>query len=343
MVIEIFSRFGKTALLALLIFTGPAIYTQAQVIKGSVVDSETGDPVSFASVYFSGTAVGTVAGEDGKFELDISRHPALPLTISAVGYSSSTQEKFSPDKPLEIFLFPKVYEIPTIDISAASLEKERRNNLRIFRDHFLGRGIYSRSCEILNEEYITFNYGSDTVKLKAIALKPLQVKNKALGYIITFYLESFEYCRETGIALYTGKFIFTDDRSRMSRNIKERRRNNAYLGSAMHFFRSLWANELKTEGFRVQDSQGNNLSYEDIVITEDGQKYLESSGDLFISYTGINPRTGNFRLDRSPVRLLKNRVFFDESGYFDPVAIMLTGEMGKQRVADMLPIGFVPR
>jgi hypothetical protein len=333
----------KVIFLFMALIIASQIDTPAQVIRGSVVDSETGETVSYASVYLSGTTVGTVAGETGEFELDISRYTSLPLTISAVGYSSATLERYSQDKPLKIYLSPRVYNIPTLEISGASLERERRDNLEIFKDQFLGRGIYSKGCEILNEEDITFNYGADSVTLRAIAFKPLQVHNKALGYLITFHLESFEFCRRTGNALYTGKFIFTDHRSRISRGVLERRRNNSYPGSAMHFFRSLWADELKAEGFRVQDSQGNNLSYEDIVITGNGQKYLEYSGDLFISYTGTNPRTGNFRLDRSPVRLLKNRVFFAESGYFDPVAIMLTGEMGRHRVGDMLPLDFVPK
>jgi hypothetical protein len=341
MIIKLLSGITTGNLLLILILAGSATDAPAQVIRGLVVDSQTGDAVGFASVYFSGTTVGTVAGENGEFELDISSHPRLPLTVSAVGYTSITLEKYSPDKPLKIYLSPRVYDIPTLEISGASLERERRDNLGIFRDQFLGRGIYSKGCEILNEEDITFNYGSDSATLRAIALKPLKVHNKALGYIIIFHLENFEFCRETGNALYTGKFIFTDHTSRISRGVMERRRNNAYPGSAMHFFRSLWANELKAEGYRVQDDLGNNLGYEDIVRTGEGQKYLEYIGDLFIYYTGSGPG-GNFRLVRSPVRLLKSRVFFDESGYFDPVAIMLTGEMGKHRVSDMLPLDFVP-
>jgi hypothetical protein len=48
-------------------------------------------------------------------------------------------------------------------------------------DEFLGRAVYSNGCEILNEKDITFNYGSDSVTLRAIAFQPLQVHNKALG------------------------------------------------------------------------------------------------------------------------------------------------------------------
>jgi hypothetical protein len=331
----------KVIFLFMALIIASQIDTPAQVIRGSVVDSETGETVSYASVYLSGTTVGTVAGETGEFELDIPRHSNLPLTVSAVGYSSATLEEFSFDKPLKVLLAPLVYDIATVNISARSLQRERRSNLRIFREQFLGRTQYARRCNILNAEDITFNYGSDSVILMAIALKPLLVENNALGYTITYYLESFEYCRETGTSLYTGYFNFTDEGSGILRNIKEARRNNAYLGSAIHFFRSLWADDLQLQGFRVRDHQGNTLSYEDIVFVEGGQKYLEYTGNLFISYTG-NPGSEYVFRTSSPVSLLKGRVFFDESGYFDPLAIMLTGEMGKQRVADMLPLEFVP-
>ena len=342
MVIKLLSGFVKVIFSFMVLIIVSQIDTSAQVIRGSVVDSETGSEVGFASVYFSGTTVGTVAGEDGEFELDISRYISLPLTVSAVGYSSVTLEELSFDKPLKVSLAPLIYDIATVNISARSLQLERRSNLRIFREQFLGRTQYARRCNILNEEDITFNYGYDSVILRAFALKPLQVENNALGYTITYYLESFEFCRETGNALYTGYFNFSDDISGIFRNIKETRRNNAYLGSAMHFFRSLWDDDLQSQGFKVWDQQGKNLSYQDIVFVEGGQKYLEHSGDLFISYSA-NPDSGIFFRATSPVRLLKGRVFFDESGYFDPVAIMLTGDMGQHRVSDMLPIGFVPR
>jgi hypothetical protein len=264
------------------------------------------------------------------------------LSVSAVGYSSVTLEKLMPDESLKVTLSPRTYDIQTIDISTGSLERERQHNLRIFREEFPGRGIYSGSCEILNEEDITFNYGSDSVTLRAIAFKPLKVHNRALGFIITFHLDSFEFCRQSRNALYTGKFVFTDHRSGFSRNINEMRRNRAYNGSTMHFFRSLWANDLRANGFSVQDYAGNPLGYDDLVIIEEGRKYLACGQDIIINYVS-HGKTGNFRLVRSPVHLLKGRVFFDESGYFDPLAIMLTGEMGTHRVSDMLPLEFIPR
>lgn len=327
-------RFATGKLLLMFLISGSAIHAPAQVIRGTVVDSQTEDVVSFASVYFSGTTIGTVTGEDGKFEMDIAGQPLMPLTVSAVGYSSVTLDEFSADVPLKIYLAPRVYEIAPIDISTRSLERERRSNLRIFRNEFLGRTSYAMRCEILNEQDITFNYGSDRDTLIAIALKPIQIRNEALGYIITFHLERFEFYRKTGSALYTGTFIFRETAGSLSsRSLYERRRNNAYHGSVMHFFRSLWADDLTDQEFLVRDQEGNFLSYEDIVFNEDEQKYLRHRGDLTIDIKG----------NTSFIRFLKYRASFEESGYFDPVAVMFTGEMGKQRVGEALPLDFVAR
>jgi hypothetical protein len=327
-------RFNMGKFLLMLLLAWPAIHAPAQVIKGSVVDSKTGEPVSFASVYFNGTTVGTISNENGEFELDISRHSSMPLIVSAVGYSTLTLDEFSSYESLNVSLLPLVYDIDAVTISARSLKRERRSNLRIFREQFLGRTIYARRCEILNEQDLTFNYGFDNDTLVASALNPLQVRNEALGYMITFYLEDFAYCRKTGNALYTGTCTFMDD-GIGEWSLIEGRRMNVYLGSAMHFFRSLWADDLKSQGFSVLDHLGKSITYDDIVIIDGGQKYLVHQEGFRINYDGHGWGTRSF------LSILKSPFFFDESGYFDPVAIMLIGEMGKQRVGDMLPLEFV--
>jgi len=340
---KILLKYTSVILLVLMLLAGSAIEGRTQVISGRVADSEDGDAVSFASVFLSGTLVGTVADEYGVFELDVSRHPALPLTVSAVGYSSVTLDDISPDFYLEVFLTPRYYELPPVDFSAMSLESAKRARLTIIRNEFLGTTSYAGRCEILNEEDITFNYGSDSDTLRAFALKPLEIHNKALGYFITFYLESFEYCRKTRNALYTGRFIFKEDGSgRISGRVNEIRRNSVYQGSIMHFFSSLWADDLTDRGFEVRDIEGRNLRYEDMVIGEDGDKYLVHQELMVVTYFGYSG-TGRVRSTLSYLSLLKDRVHFLECGYFDPVAIILGGDMGRQRVGDMLPIGFVPR
>jgi hypothetical protein len=335
MVIKILSGFTAGHLLLMLILLFSPIDARGQVVNGRVVDSESGEAVSFASVYLSGTTVGTISNDNGEFELNISRHPSIPLTISAIGYLTVTLDDISSNEFVKIYLSPRSYEITPIAISTRSLERERRANLRMFRNQFLGTTLYARKCEILNEEDITFNYGSDRDTLKAYVLKPLQIRNGALGYIITFDLERFEFYRRTGAVLYTGTFIFRDSPGGGSYgSLSERRRNTAFFGSALHFFQSLWVNDLKGQGFSVRDHLGNALSYDDIVISRDGNKYLWYREDLTVYYLN-NTSWIQFREG--------SRVYFEKSGYFDPVAIMFTGEMGRTRVGDLLPLGFVPR
>ena len=96
-------------------------------------------------------------------------------------------------------------------VTAKSYEKDRKANLKLFKKEFLGSTTNSRNCEILNEDDISFNYGSDRDTLKAYALKPILIFNRALGYKITYYLDIFEYTRKSNGLSFTGSIIFTED------------------------------------------------------------------------------------------------------------------------------------
>jgi len=117
-----------------------------QVIKGKILDQQTNNTISFASIYFSGSLYGIISDQDGYFELDISNHTARPLTFSAIGYYSYTLTEFLSKEPLLVYLIPKVYEIKEVAISRKikevavsrkSLSRERKLNLKIFKNAFL--------------------------------------------------------------------------------------------------------------------------------------------------------------------------------------------------------------
>ncbi len=73
----------KIILLFLLISFCTSAYSQ--IVKGRILDQKTGSSIGFASVYFNGTLVGTLANQNGYFELDIPKFLSVPLTISALG------------------------------------------------------------------------------------------------------------------------------------------------------------------------------------------------------------------------------------------------------------------
>jgi hypothetical protein len=307
-----------------------------QTLRGVVLDAQSGAPIDFASVFFSGTFVGTTTDQDGEFELDISKYRNRPLSVSAVGYHTLTVSVLKPAELLQVSLNSRVFELEEVTISTKSLVRKRKACLRIFRREFIGSSSNAQKCYILNEEDITFNYGSDKDTLKAYAANPLQILNLSLGYEITYHLDRFEYARKTQTTLYTGDIVFKRDMGDSKKELAKfkRRRAYAYTGSCSHFFRRLWADELEESGFnirRVRD--GSYLGYSDLVIQDTrGMKYLICYEDLDIGYYD-HPSHASF---------IKNKVYFEADGYYDPIAVIWSGAMGKQRIADFLPYEYLP-
>lgn len=307
------------------------IYTIAscQLIRGTVIDATTKSAIGFASVYFNATFAGTTSDKDGNFELDISKNASMPLTVSAVGYYSVTLAHFQTARQLVVRLTPKVYELNEASVKAKSLKGKRKSNMRLFRAEFLGTGANADNCKILNENDISFNYYSDTDTLKAFALKPLVIDNRALGYKLTYYLDKFEYYRRVRSTFFMGNMIFNDEVGvdTIQKQHYNKIRKQTYLGSRMHFFRILWEDTLKTSKFIIEGPAHEELKHNQIVLQVDQNKYLGYSKNLHVYYG----RSDSYIVFR------KKSVYFDKTGYFDPSGINWIGEMGDQRIADWLP------
>jgi hypothetical protein len=328
-------------LILIFIFLNFYILAYNQVIKGTVLENKTNTPI-IATIYFNGTFAGTLSDQNGNFELDISKNTSLPLTISSIGYYSVTLADFSTDKPLIVYMTPKVYEVKEVVVSSGSLVKRRRANLNLFKNVFLGTTSNARNCEITNENDITFNYESDQDTLKAYASKPILITNRALGYKITYYLDRFEYNKKDRSVLFAGNLIFNEDlATKEPRNeVYERRRKEAYLGSRMHFFRALWADDLESAGFSVKNSAKKYLRYKDIV--EDSHTDSLNSHRKFLRYIESLSIFYNTRSSKI-VFLKKEKVYFDKDGNFDQAGMYISweGEMMDQRVGDMLPYTYI--
>jgi hypothetical protein len=189
----------------------------------------------------------------------------------------------------------------------------------------------------MNEEDITFNYDSDQDTIRARALKPIEIHNDALGYHLEYHLESFEFVKETQKVSYRGSIVFTYDLAWEGYRSKvfKRRRRYAYTGSSKEFIRKLWQNSLKSSGYSIRDySTGKVQKYKDVVFEDDlGRKFLKYPGNLEIHYYDYFTR----------IRLLKEEAFIDQDGFFDPTAIMWSGKMASQRIADFLPYEYSVR
>jgi hypothetical protein len=321
----------KKQLLLLLIILLPAA-TNSQVITGTILDKKDKSPVISSSVYFDGTSVGALTDDKGNFRLDISRHPTMPLSISAIGYFSVTLTDYKKDKPNVIYLEPKTFELNEIVVREKGHWLRRSENLTFFRNEFLGKNGNAVNCTILNEDDIRFKNSRDNDTVKAYAVKPILIDNKALGYRITYFLDKFVYVKSNETFMFEGKVFFTEDSlaKGSKRDYYEKKRKAAYQGSRMHFIRSLWINELNAAGFSVRNSANESLNYKRIVVErENNRKYLRYNGSVGVAfYTKIPMSNIVFR---------KEYVYFDAFGYYEPDGLMWEGEMAKPRLADMLP------
>jgi len=200
---------NRTLLVFFIIHLG--ILSFSQVINGEVLDFETREPIDIASLYFNGTFVGTTTDSLGNFELDITKYASRALTVSAVGYYSKSIATLTPGEIHLVELIPRIFSIEEVSVSTESLVRKRRACMRIFKREFIGLTSNARRCYILNEQDISFNYGSDTDTLRAYASKPLRIQNLSLGYVFTYYLDSFEYARKKQTMRYYGSIVFNWD------------------------------------------------------------------------------------------------------------------------------------
>ena len=121
----------------------------------------------------------------------------------------------------------------------------------IFRNEFLGKKINPKQCKIVNEGDIILQYDRNRKILKVFAKRPVRIQNELLGYDISYFLDRFEFSLINKSLLFTGNYIFTPIIAKDSKQLEEFKINraNAYLGSRMHLFRSLWADNLEFSGF----------------------------------------------------------------------------------------------
>ncbi len=260
------------------------VCAKAQDVKGTVVDATTGAPIPRASVYLNGSSKGTTTNEQGEFTL-YTDETKIPLVVSSVGYQSIEISDYS-NKVLSIKLQPRVHVLREVVIGGMSREEQ----MKIFLAQFLGPTI-AEDCFISNPDDINFIYRKKTRTLEADVSQPLIINNKKLGYKITYYLSSFSHSPiETA---YRGNYVFEEDTLGLNAAEMEkikRGRNNVYLGSRMHFIRSLWANAVKLNNFNVQlegkvgEVAPPRLTYDMLVKTDDDEKYLSSTKTIIITY-----------------------------------------------------------
>lgn len=245
----------STALLVLCLSLVLSAFAQDKNrIAGTIFHKVTGQPVSNASVFINGTSKGTVSRADGGFELTGINKGSFELVVSSVGFQTLVFQLSSDTLPLvmELRLQPRLQELESVTVMPWERNGWRKYG-RTFIEGFIGTSAAAQDCEIKNRKVLRFRYSPKARILEVMADEPLIIENKALGYRITYQLESFVRNWKTRIVMFTGySFFEAMPASGQKQQEWEKKRLQAYNGSLMHFIRSLYNNRLVQDSFEVR-------------------------------------------------------------------------------------------
>lgn len=238
----------KNRFLLLFLFISISISSQI-TIKGTVYVANS--PLGNVAVYLNNTMLGTTTNENGEFSI-LVKQGQYELIISYLGFNkiNYSLNTLTYNKPLIFVLEEQRSSLDEIIIKKTVYDEEWKYNLSTFKREFIGITALAQECEILNPEVLHFEYDAKENILTTFARRPLQIKHKGLGYLITYELESF--IRDKNYVTYLGYSRYQNLKGSKRKEKKwKKNRLTTYNGSVVHFFKSVLNNSFQDEGFIV--------------------------------------------------------------------------------------------
>ena len=357
-------------LLFFLLFTSIAgsVVSQGFTISGRVFDAETNEPLQFAHVFIDQTTHGAVTNNNGEFFLENLEAGEYRLVFSFVGFELFNRSVSISDKDMIVNarLVPQNAILQNIEVKGTK-DRAWEKNLKDFNRIFLGIDEFAKQCRILNPWVIDFDFDKSTKKLTATTSQPIEIENKALGYLINCSLQNFEFTPETfrikGLYRFTEMEATHDDEAkRWTYN-----RSKSYQRSLRFFFKSILDNTHETNGFEVflDKKPKNYLLNSSYFSNELGERVFKLDLQKFISpYSkpGIFKLMTNDRLEVhhltsyaqnktypdlssavSWIEFAKGFVIVSQDGVVVNIDDVTTvGEFNNNRVSSMLPLNYRP-
>lgn len=337
------------------------------ILSGQVIDNNTGQPLIAASVVAQNTTIGTISDSSGFFKLRLPTG-GYKLSISYTGYHTKEIRVNNQSASEDLMVALESEAKPLDEISVIiNLEVpdgwERYGQL--FLDNFIGKSYFSKACIVKNPQALKFYYYQRRRTLKVIAREPLIVENYALGYKLTFKIDSFTNNFNTRTSMFVGYPVFEEmEGSPEQQSIWIQNRLSAYPGSMLHFMRALYQKKVQEDGYELKFIL--KAPTEEIPITvKDIYSNLNFSRDRS-GTVHVNPRQDEVAViyKREPPEVdyliqdpTANRSFqistivfdpkypisIESNGYYFPqTEIYTNGYLGFKKVADMLPYDYEP-
>jgi len=235
----------------LFIFLLPISCFAQYTISGRVLNQADTKPVANASVFLSNASVGSKTADDGTFTLIGAKPGKYELLISIIGFDTYTQNIIVDNniKLPDITIFPKAIALNEVKIKP---DDKRDDYYEQFKNEFLGTSELAKQCKILNPEILDLAYDDVTSTLTASSSDFLEIENDALGYKLNYLLTNFAFNDKDRVINYQGYALFQEMKGTPTEErLWQKKRQEVYEGSSMHFLRSALSNRIEEEGFRV--------------------------------------------------------------------------------------------
>ncbi len=326
--------------LSLFFFLNFSAAISQTVISGTVFDEKTNEPLEGVSIYFDGSTFGVVTNSNGYFELPVDEKINSALVISFLGYSDIVVPDPYNKGNWKIYLKEKAIALEGVTLKADPFTRAQK--MRAFKAQFLGSNINGRSCKIVNEDAIWLSYDVTTNQLLASSDVPIIIKNELLGYENRYTMVDFfvRYNRRTLSSFavqetyYAGTSFFKDKQKNKKKYLK--RRNATYQGSVLHLMRTLRDQDYINQDFQFFKGKFKVNPKAHINVVKQQNNAQVVLPDFTIPVLFKNRRSD----------IIKRGDFFTIDGYGNfspPNAVVFNGDLGRQRVGDMLPLDFKPK
>lgn len=346
----------------------------AQTVSGLVREKGSGLPLPFANIFVNSTTQGIATDGEGKFSLSGDFPAQIELVASFVGYVTQVRTiSFENENEVEVIFELAFNESNLSEVELkAKRDKSWERNLKTFEEVFLALpdDPYKSQVEILNPWVIDF----EKVKvkngknyLKASAQEPIHILNNALGYDIAYYLEDFRLMRNG--SRFFGQVFYepiSNGNSEKESNWKKARQAN-YFGSLKHLNKSILLNIPDSVDFALfktklsaLDRNRTNVFLEELNETivpirkdsilrrplGDGTFRIFLKGTFEVHHLDKEWINEYYTTIYHPISWIQAPEGFydiDRNGaLINPTQLVLSGYLGRRRVARTLPLDFDP-
>ncbi|MGE5621015.1 MAG: carboxypeptidase-like regulatory domain-containing protein [archaeon] len=315
------------------------------IIKGKVVELETGAPVISATVFLENTTIGTTTNQNGEFVLKSSKYGTYNLIVSSIGFE--LQSIGGKAHRAELFNLTIKLKQKSILLNEVRIEGKIPDDwiehLKLFKDEFIGKTKNSEETKIVNPEVINFRVDENTGTLHAYTDSTIIINNMALGYRLKIILDSFSFNQKGLLRYYYHcRFEELNPEDDKQKEVWEDNRKDCYLGSQEHFFSSL-INKSASDEFVLytKDPKLATITKWHSIAPEDLMLSYDKEDKQFVFNTDKIIKVEYFRSSKvSYFRSLGNEISIDPYGI--PKNLFILGGYWKDsRMADQLPYDYV--